>query len=488
MPPAARLDRRQGSWLAMRSVRARITIMASLVVAATLVSGGAILLTTLEHSLTRDRDDLSRARAADLGRQAADGTLRHVITDVGDNSVGQVVDSSGKVLAATPGLTGRRPISGLLPLNSKPEVVLLHHVPDGSETETYRVWALTAPTDSGNVTVFVGASPESTTEAVTTLRRSLVLGIPVVLLLLAASTRLLVGRALKPVEVIRSEVAAISDAADDRRVPVPEGADEISRLAQTMNAMLDRLEASGKRQRDFVGDASHELQSPLTSLRAQLEVALAHPDVVNWPALAADLLADGDRLERLVRDLLFLARQDSSGGQHKEHAATAGELFDLDDVVLEEVARLRLCSRVEIMTSGVSAAPVRGGREELARLVRNLLENAARHAGSRVVVELSQSCTQTTLAICDDGTGIPAVDRERVFERFTRLDDARTRGQGGTGLGLSIAKAIVERHHGTIRLEETSSPPVGASGGPGVLVLIQLPVAPTSGAVKRALE
>ena len=148
-------------------------------------------------------------------------------------------------------------------------------------------------------TVFVGASPESVSEAVTTLRRSLVIGIPLVLLVLAASTRLLVGRALKPVEAIRSEVAAISDAADNRRVPVPEGADEISRLAQTMNDMLDRLEASGKRQRDFVGDASHELQSPLTSLRAQLEVALAHPDMTNWPSLAADLLADGDRLERL---------------------------------------------------------------------------------------------------------------------------------------------------------------------------------------------
>ncbi len=457
--------------------------MASLVVAATLVAGAVGLLVTLEQSLTSNGDELSRARVADLAQQVADGSLPRTLTDLGDNSVGQVVDDSGAVLAASANVAGDGPISSFAPAGPTPELTTLHNAPDDSETETYRVWAQRATAPTGAVTIYVGSSPESVTEAVSTLRRLLAVGIPVVLVMLAVSTRLLVGRALKPVEDIRTEVAAISDAALDRRVPVPATADEIGRLAATMNDMLDRLEASTRRQRDFVADASHELQSPLAAFRAQLEVAQAHPDGVDWQGLMADLLADSDRMERLVRDLLFLAKQDSG------RSGQPAEAVDLDTVVLEEVARLRRRPDVHVDTSGVSAAPVQGSREELSRLVRNVLENAERHARQQLVVELSQSTTTTSLVICDDGLGVPPADRARVFERFTRIEDTLARSQGGTGLGLSIAKAVVQRHHGTICIEDSRQQTdsgrhgSGVNGVEGARFVIRLPAGTASGPV-----
>jgi signal transduction histidine kinase len=224
-------------------------------------------------------------------------------------------------------------------------------------------------------------------------------------------------------------------------------ADEIGRLARTMNEMLDRLEAASERQRHFVADASHELQSPLTSFRAQLEVALAHPAATDWAVLAADLLADSERMERLVRDLLFLARVDSTP------APPAADPVDFDDIVLDEAARLRAGTRVRLDTSRVSAAPVRGSRDELTRLTRNLLENAARHAASTVCVGLTYSGETAQLVVEDDGPGVPPEQHERIFDRFVRIDDARSRHSGGTGLGLAIVKAIAERHGGTVAVQ-----------------------------------
>ncbi len=192
-----------------------------------------------------------------------------------------------------------------------------------------------------------------------------------------------VGRALHPVEGIRSEVAAISHRELDRRVPVPPTDDEVSRLAETMNSMLARLETAAEQQRDFVANASHDLQSPLASFRTQLEVALAHPEATDWPTTAAALHDEGDRMERLVRDLLFLAREDAGDTQRRQ------QLVDLDDVVLEESARVRASGTTVVDTSRVTAAPVRGNRDDLARLVRNLLENARDHAEGLIDVTLS---------------------------------------------------------------------------------------------------
>ncbi len=458
---------RPRGWNPVRSVRARTTLIASLVVGVTLVAGAAGLIATLDHSLTSNRDDLSRSRLTELADQARTGSLPRLVTDIGENSVGQVFLGSGRVLAASSGLVGKGPILPAVPRNTRARVLTLRGVPDDTETEIYRVWVMRVKSPSGPVAVLVGASPESVSEAVSTLRRALLIGIPLMVVLLALSMYVMIGRTLKPVEDIRAEVATITDTELNRRVPVPHEGDEVGRLAGTMNDMLDRLEASSINQREFVADASHELQSPLAAFRTQLEVALAHPDGVDWSSLAADLLVDSDRMERLVADLLFLAREDAM------HREPRSDPVDLDVVVLEEVARMPLQGRVMLDTRGVSGAATRGSRDELSRLVRNVVENAVSHARSRVAIAVSEGPTEVTMTVSDDGPGIPIGHRDRVFERFAQVDGARVRGASGTGLGLSIARAIADRHGGTISLRPADTAPGG-----GAEFVVVLPAAP----------
>ncbi len=420
------------------SVRVRTTLAATAVVALALVIGTWVLLLTLEGALTRSQDDSARTRAHDVASLVAAGTLPASLTPTNDDSFIQVVDDSGQVLSATSNFRGRTSAFSFRPAGDEPVVRTVTGVRDDQDLEDYRVWALRAGSGDTGATVYVATSLEAVSDTVATLRGLLVVGVPLMTLLLAAVTWTVVGRALRPVESIRAEVADISDSALSRRVPEPPGGDEIAQLARTMNAMLDRLEAASRRQRAFASDASHELQSPLTRLRTQLEVAVAHPAPTDWDALARDLLADSAEMERLVRDLLFLAREDEGPTQ-----PTADELVDLDDVVLEEAARIRVGSRVPIGTGGVSAAPVRGSREQLVRLVRNLLENAERHAHTQVEVGVCTGDEAVELVVSDDGPGVPAAERDRIFHRFVRLDDDRSRGDGGgSGLGLSIVATI----------------------------------------------
>ncbi|HEY3238615.1 MAG TPA: HAMP domain-containing sensor histidine kinase, partial [Acidimicrobiia bacterium] len=220
-----------------------------------------------------------------------------------------------------------------------------------------------------------------------------------------------------------------------------------------------------ERQRRFVGDASHELQSPLAALRADLEVALAAGDgqAGEWDQVARRLLGDVERQEALVQDLLFLARAD------EDRADRRRALVDLDDVVLTEVDRLRLRAPVTVDTSAVSGAPVRGHWEDLARVVRNLLENAVCYARTQVTVRLGVEEGWAVLTVDDDGPGVPPDERDRVFERFARLDTARSRQLGGTGLGLAIAREVVVDHHGTIAVDDWRG---------GARLVVRLPAEP----------
>lgn len=287
------------------------------------------------------------------------------------------------------------------------------------------------------------------------LRRSLAAGFPVLVVLVGFITWLLTGRSLRPVERMRAEVEEISAHTLDRRVPAPPTDDEVGRLALTMNRMLDRLEASATRQREFVSDASHELRSPVAAIRTELEVALRDPGRADWASVASNAFAENERLEGLVDDLLTLARLD-------EGHVPAAEDVDLDDVAREEAARLH----DPRLTVDVRPARARGSREQLARAVRNLLENAGRYAVSRVSIEVSAEDGFAVVAVADDGPGIPAADRERVFERFTRLDAGRARSGGGVGLGLALVRAIAEAHGGTASV---------AREGAGARLVVRLP-------------
>jgi len=300
-------------------------------------------------------------------------------------------------------------------------------------------------------TLVVAKNLDDVHESVDILTSSLARFVPFVVALLAFLVWWLTGRVLRPVEAIRSEVAIIEGSKLHRRVPVPARDDEIARLARTMNAMLDRIEVSNIRQQSFVADASHELRSPLTRIRARLEVCLAHPETDDPTTTYSSVLADATELQQLIDDLLLAARSDAG------KTAPPATPVDLDDIVLVEARRLRDRSRVQVDSSKVSAARVLGDRGQLSQVVRNLADNAERHARTAVAFEVGESDGSSVIMVADDGPGIPADQRSAVFERFMRLDDARSRDAGGSGLGLAIAREIIERHHGTIEVTGTGN-------------------------------
>ena len=437
------------------SIRLRITVIATLLIALAISIAGVVLVTTLRSSLIEAADVSSRSRANELVSSATRGLLSDTIANIAEEGVAQVVTDDGAVLAASENVTGEARLSDVVPKRGEPVKLILRNVPDEEEQEDYRMWAVRGD----GVTAYVGTSLEDEREIIFELSRSLVIGLPLLVALFAAGTWLMVGRTLRPVEDIRAEVAEISHRRLDRRVPTPSTHDEIGRLARTMNEMLGRLEAASERQREFVGNASHELQSPLASFRTQLEVAAAHPEGADWPSLAADLLADGNRMEGLVQDLLFLARED-------DETPRPTKPVDFDDVVLEEVTRMRSSCPADIHADGVSGAPMPGHREDLARLVRNLLDNACAYASSRVDVTLATSDGRVELIVADDGPGVAPEDKPRIFDRFYRADPVRNPQTSGTGLGLAIAAAVAEAHGGTIAVTD---------GDPGARFVVSLP-------------
>lgn len=292
--------------------------------------------------------------------------------------------------------------------------------------------------------IYAGAAIDTEGQAaVDSVRAVLTVGVPVVALLIGVIAWLAVRRALRPVEAIRGEVAEIGAHDLSRRVPDPRTGDEIARLAGTMNTMLARLDEAVTRQSRFTSDASHELRTPLASLRTQLEVLLAHPDRLDWRHACDNALLDVTRLQDLVADLVLLGKLDHAGPDR------------LEPVALSEVVEAAVAGRaVDVDVRGTPV--VHGHRSRLERLVRNLVDNAQRHAVSRVAVEVSAVDGWAVLSVTDDGPGVPEADRERVFDRFVRLDDARARDDGGSGLGLAIVADIARAHGGTAAVEAGS--------------------------------
>jgi signal transduction histidine kinase len=313
----------------------------------------------------------------------------------------------------------------------------------------------------GEATLVYGVTLEQADTAVRTAVVLLAVGVPVLVLLLVGVTWVVTGRSLRPVERMRAEVETIRAARPDARIEVPDTGDEVARLATTMNAMLDRLDRSAESQRRFVSDASHELRSPIASIRQHAEVAVAHPDSTAVSELADVVRSEAVRLQDLVTGLLELSRLDEGGIRGRR-------AVDLDDLALDAVARARARAQdqlggapgVRVDGSAITAARVLGDERVLAGVVRNLVDNAVRHAVSCVVVALTEQDGSAVLTVDDDGSGVPEAERERVFERFVRLDEARSRDAGGAGLGLAIVRDAVRAHGGDASV--TTSPLGGA--------------------------
>ncbi|MBI2168833.1 MAG: HAMP domain-containing histidine kinase [Actinobacteria bacterium] len=426
------------------TVRVRLTVAAVAVVGLALVGGSVGLVAFLRKSLTDDVRTAVQLRARDVAAVLESGTSPEALAvDDGEEALVQVVDDSGRVIASSPNLTGAPAVADLAPGQS----ARVRGLP--IDDDEFLVLAVAADTDDrGGLVVLAGRTLEVVGESTAALTQALLLGVPGLLLVVGLTAWRLAGRALAPVEAIRAEVASVSSGELHRRVPVPNTDDEVARLASTMNAMLERLEAGQARERRFVSDASHELRSPLATIRQYAELALTHPGQTSLAELAEVTGAEGLRLQQIVDDLLFLAHADERGLR-----PTRGPV-DLDDLVFEEAARLRATPGLRVDTHAVSAGRVVGDRGHLARLVRNLGDNAGRYAEATVRLSLATEAGEVILCVDDDGPGIPLADRERVFDRFVRLDEARTRDAGGGGLGLSIAAEIAAAHGGTIRAED----------------------------------
>ncbi|CCH31181.1 ATP-binding protein [Actinosynnema sp. NPDC047251] len=320
-------------------------------------------------------------------------------------------------------------------------------------------WDGLAGTDDARryrLTAYLFVLPWDAQSAMRGVSQLLLHAVPLAVLFVMVVAWLATGRTLRPVEAIRREMAEIGEHALDRRVPVPPSRDEVSRLADTTNATLDRLEQAHRRQQRFVADASHELRSPLANLRAGLEVALVHADRADWPRTASRALGDVQRLQDLVADLLLLAESE------------AGDPVPPVEVDLAVLAHEQAAERGPLVRcSAEGEVLVRGRLVRLDRLLRNLLDNAERHARSQVTVRVRAAGSEAVVEVLDDGPGIPPEERERVFERFTRLDDARARDTGGSGLGLAIARGIAWRHGGTLRVADSDT---------GALLVATLPL------------
>ncbi len=407
------------------SVRLRLVAGATAAMTGVLVLAAVFLVWRVQHGLRAELDASAERQALSAAAAVAEDPSTTVFPGSPSlTGIGQLVDASGRVVAASEEIQGETRLfafkgSGA---GSAPRLRTLRLAPiDDAE---FRVAAVAVPGTSG-FTVYVAVPTAEVGRTAAELATSLALAVPVVLALLALLAWWYVGRALAPVD-----------------------------------RLLGELERSLTRQREFVADAAHELRSPVAAIRAQVE-APGEDRPVSTPAVRQEVV----RLSGLVDDLLALARLDSAPQLRREPT-------DLDDIVFDEVRFLRDRPDLELDVSGVDAVRVVGDPALLARAVRNVLDNAGRHAVGRVVVELRRVGDLAELAVTDDGPGVPAHQRGHVLERFTRLDEARARDAGGAGLGLAIVADVATVHGGSIEILD---------GGPGARVVIRVPAEPEEG-------
>jgi len=423
------------------SVRGRTTILVTLVFALTLIVSGLTLLTVLRRTMLDNIDTALGLRAADLGALVTSGVAPRDITIPDDGTSFAQIILNGDVIASSTNVRGQPPVDTL---TDSSQITVRQ---TSGDEEVFRLAVTEQNSPAGPVTIAVGttlADMEQTTRVATW---TLAITGLALTMLAGAATWVVVRRALRPVDSMRAEVADITVSGLDRRVSQPTTDDEIRLLADTLNDMLVRLESGTRAQRDFVSAASHELRTPIAVIRNVLEVAQS-TDAPDWREIADSVLEEDVRMERLVDDLLLIARTDA-GVSRGEHWTAV----DLDDIVFEEARRVP--SLIQIDVSRVSAGQVNGDVEQLRRVVRNLLDNALRHATQAIAVDLSSVGGRVSVAVDDDGPGVAPEDRTRIFERFVRLDESRTRSDGGTGLGLAIVTELVDSFGGDVHVESS---------------------------------
>ncbi|MEU8043892.1 HAMP domain-containing sensor histidine kinase [Micromonospora echinofusca] len=486
-------------------LRGRLMAVGVLGVSGGLAVGGLVLLAVLGWALQRAVDTEAFRTADAVALLAAEEVLPDPLPVAGGQVRVQVIDAAGRVRAASIDADRLVPMVSPGSLDAGVRQRLTVSGERVGLTGPVRVVAVPAGTAADPRTVLVARSLADVRHSAHVVRTILLVSFPLLVAVLAAVAWRVVGATLRPVEALRRGAEEITGRDGGGRLPVPASRDEIHRLAVTLNGMLGRLESARDRQRAFVADAAHELRSPLANIRTELEVARRLADRTDWTAVSANLLADTERLGRLVDDLLLLARLDE---QPPARATGPVELGAL----LAAVAARYPSPPVRL---DAPAAPLwtEGDPDELRRILTNLVDNAVRHAHGEVVLAAGPGAGEAggdggtsggaqaaggtvgrgaaaggtvggggsgvaayhLVTVTDDGPGIPAGDRERVFGRFTRLDDARARDDGGAGLGLAIVRELVRRAGGGIELTDARP---GRTGGPGLRVRLLLPALP----------
>jgi signal transduction histidine kinase len=446
------------SWWRGRDLRARVAAVTALALSGALGASAVAFVVVFGARRTHAHDLATRRRAALVADLVASGQLPDPLpVPPADATLVQVLDASGRVLAASQTASHTLPLVGLEALRAKgSSAVPVTYAVAGAPL---RATSVSATWHGRTVYVVAATSTADVHDALRTLRLALAIVVPLSVLLGTLASWSLVGATLRPVEALRTAADDVTDLGDPAPLPVPPGGDEIARLAATLNRMLARLADADAGQRAFVADAAHELRSPAASIRTQLEVALAHPDAQPWDRTAATALAEAVRLSGLLDELLLLARLDAD-----VRPRTAA--VDVAAVAAEVAAEPR---RVPVSVLAADAVPVAAEADGLRRAVRNLVDNAARHATAAVTVTVARAGDAVEVAVADDGSGVPAEAAERIFDRFTRLDDARTRADGGAGLGLPIARALARAYGGDLTLDGTA--------GPGARFVLRLPAA-----------
>lgn len=425
------------------SVRARLTIMSALLVTAVLLVNAGVLIGLQQQRLTEGVDDVLQQRADDLVSLATAGTLPQVLADIDeDDFLAQLVTVDGRVLAASARAIDAAPLTP--PVDRARTLTTRTPV----DNEDFRVLSMPVQIDKTAAVLHVATSVEFLGQSRRALLVAQVVGVPLTVMVLSALVWWLVGRALRPVAGIQDQVATIGGDDLSRRVPEPIRTDEIGSLARLMNQMLGRLEDADHRQRRFVADAAHELRSPLTRIRSELEVDLAHPNTTSADVTRRSVLAETIGMQSLIDDLLLLARYDERAVPLRRSDV------DLRSVVEDIVASSATDAEVTLR-AGEDRGVVSGDARQLRRAIKNLVDNAIRHAASKVTVTVTSGPTDdhAEVAVADDGPGIPGPWHEAVFTRFVRMDDARTQSDGGAGLGLAIAREIAEAHGGSLQVD-----------------------------------
>jgi signal transduction histidine kinase len=437
-----------GDWIRRRSVKTRVTFASTLLLSLVLIVGVLTLTGLAKRSLLQQSDETLNDRINGFLDDVVTNNLPLNVPLTGrESGVVQIIDRNRFVRSATPGLQATPQLNVFPVVRGRVRYRTVRLAIEGGPPATMRIAGLRVGDAGEPFDIYVASDLASIDTTVSRLERSLFLGVPLLVFLFALIAWRTTKWALRPVTEVADAVdlAAPNDMAE--RVPVPAANDEIARLVQTMNSLLTRVAETRQRERRFAADASHELRTPLTTARLNLEIALSQPTIESL-SLAADLtLVEIDRLDSLARDLLELTRLD------KRQVRSIAQATDVSLLMSTEVAQRQTHSNMRTYSlTAANGAVSHVSIPLILRVVRNVLNNAERHAVSCIDVRVLVEGGQVVVEVYNDGASIAAADRARVFEPFTRLDEARDRDEGGAGLGLAIAAEIMAAHDGTLAI------------------------------------